>query len=272
MHASRDDPVPCLAALLPRSIETRHRSRRFETADVPQADVRRRIAPTEAESGTLIFEQLSPQIVWCVATAILASACFAQPIRWLRAGAIIAGLSSLLYAVLTDAKALAATQVLLIAVNAWRLFERWRLRGRISAARTEVIDPRDFEEYFRRERHSHGDTLFLKGNPGHYAYYVASGEVSIPEVGAVVGPGDFFGEFSLFTDGGLRTAGAVCRTDVELYRIDSQMLATTFHRNPDFAFALVRLIVQRMNRNNDRLSAENAKLRIDRQLATPRVF
>ena len=48
------------------------------------------------------------------------------------------------------------------------------------------------------------------------------------------------------------------------------MLAATFRRKPDFAFALVRLIVQRMSRNNNRLYEENAKLRIDRQLAGPR--
>lgn len=212
------------------------------------------------------------QIVLCIATAILAACCAARSVVVVRLGAIAAGLPIAAYALLSRAWPVVLAQALLVGVNAWRLLEMRRLHATVRAAREETIDLSDFEAYFRRERHARGDTLFLKGNPGNYAYYVASGEISIPEVAVHVGPGEFFGEFSLFTDGGLRTASAVCRSDVELYRIDSDTLAATFHRKPDFAFALVRVMVQRMNRNNDRLHQENAKLRIDRQIAGPRVF
>ena len=213
---------------------------------------------------------MQDQIIAGLATLVLAIACVPRTVVALRIGAIVAALLALVYALVSGAVVVAAALACLIAVNGARLLEMQRLHARVRSAREEAIDPRQFEAYFSSERHERGDTLFLKGNPGNYAYYVAAGEVSIPEVAAHVGPGEFFGEFSLFTDGGLRTASAVCRTDVELYRIDSEMLAATFHRKPDFAFALVRLIVQRMNRNNNRLHEENAKLRIDRQLAGSR--
>lgn len=213
---------------------------------------------------------MQDQIIAGIATLVLAAACIPRTVVALRFGAIGAATLALVYALFKDAVLVAGAQACLIAVNGARLFETHRLHAQVRTAREEAIDPRQFEEHFRSERHERGDTLFLKGNPGNYAYYVASGEISIPEVAAHVGPGEFFGEFSLFTDGGLRTASAVCRTDVELYRIDSDMLAATFRRKPDFAFALVRLIVQRMSRNNNRLYEENAKLRIDRQLAGPR--
>ena len=218
-----------------------------------------------------MFDQ-TEQTVVSAAALILASASLSRTILAVRLGSLVAGLLLLAVALVAGAQVVAFASAALVAVNMLRLLEFWRLQTAVRATRADSIDPRDFEEHFRRERHAQGDMLFLKGNPGNYAYYVSSGEVSIPEVLATVSAGEFFGEFALFTDGGLRTASAVCRTDVILYRIDAEMLAATFRRRPDFAFALVRQIVQRMTRNNDRLTAENTKLRIDRQIFGPDVL
>ena len=226
---------------------------------------------TTGGANRLMFDQ-TEQIVVSAATLILAGASLSRGIFAVRLGSLVAGLLLLAVALVAGAQVAAFTSAVLVAVNMLRLLEFWRLQTAVRATRADSIDPREFEEHFRRERHQQDDMLFLKGNPGNYAYYVSSGEVSIPEVSATVSAGEFFGEFALFTDGGLRTASAVCRTEVILYRIDAEMLATTFRRRPEFAFSLVRQIVQRMTRNNDRLTAENAKLRIDRQIFGPDVL
>ncbi len=218
-----------------------------------------------------MFDQ-TEQVIVSAAMLILAIASLSRTVLTVRVGSLVTGLLLLAVALVAGAKIVAFASAVLVVVNMIRLLEYWRLHTSVRASRDEAIDPREFEEHFRRERHEMGDMLFLKGNPGNYAYYVSTGKVSIPEVSATVSAGEFFGEFALFTDGGLRTASAVCQTDVVLYRLDSEMLAATFRRRPDFAFALVRQIVERMTRNNDRLTAENAKLRIDRQISGPGIL
>ena len=61
-----------------------------------------------------------------------------------------------------------------------------------------------------------GTYLFREGDPGSHLYMVVKGEVKIGRVGegggqvvfAIVGPGEVFGELSLFDDEGERTADA----------------------------------------------------------------
>ena len=61
-----------------------------------------------------------------------------------------------------------------------------------------------------------GAYLFREGDPGSHLYMVVEGEVKIGRVGegggqvvlAIVGPGEVFGELSLFDDEGERTADA----------------------------------------------------------------
>ena len=126
---------------------------------------------------------------------------------------------------------------------------------------SEAIDAGVLAQAIAPQRHSKGYVLFEQGAKGNGAYYLAKGEVVFPEAGARVGPGELFGEFALFNEGHERTATAICDTDVEVFFLDEPAVIAAFRKDPEFAFALVRLVVQRMGQNADWLERQLAMVR-----------
>ncbi len=81
------------------------------------------------------------------------------------------------------------------------------------------LTPADLEPLraaIRTRKFARGAYLFREGDPGSHLYMVVDGEVMIGRVGegggqlvfAIAGPGEVFGELSLFDDEGERTADA----------------------------------------------------------------
>src|SRR5213080_4517765 len=89
----------------------------------------------------------------------------------------------------------------------------------IKAPIFEGLAPADLEPLragIRTRTFARGAYLFREGDPGSHLYMVVEGEVMIGRVGegggqvvfAIVGPGEVFGELSMFDDEGERTADA----------------------------------------------------------------
>jgi CRP-like cAMP-binding protein len=70
---------------------------------------------------------------------------------------------------------------------------------------------------------------------------------------AVLGPGEMFGELSLF-DPGPRSAGATALVDSTLLGLSSDELTPWLATRPDVARALLRAIARRLRRTNDSMS------------------
>jgi CRP/FNR family transcriptional regulator, cyclic AMP receptor protein len=94
-----------------------------------------------------------------------------------------------------------------------------------------------------------GQTMFGKGDVGSEAFLVGSGEVSIPEHGAKVGPGALLGEIGLLTSGNRRTASAICLSDVRAWRVSFGELEQLCLQNPEFCLHMARIIVRRYEAN-----------------------
>jgi len=117
----------------------------------------------------------------------------------------------------------------------------------------------DLQRVLDRRRLPAGERLFNIGEPGDSLYIVASGNVELfvkdntgtKIVLAVCGPGDIFGELSLF-DGGARTASAICLEETELLELDRDDLLTFLRRHPDAALDLLSTMGQRI-RNTDEI-------------------
>lgn len=118
-----------------------------------------------------------------------------------------------------------------------------------------------------------GETVFSLGEPGDSMYIVGSGcvELSVKDntgakiVLASAGPGEQFGELSLF-DGGARTASAVCTEDSLLLMLDRDDLLAFLQRHPDAALDLLTTISQRI-RATDELLRRRVARNINEELA-----
>ncbi len=103
-----------------------------------------------------------------------------------------------------------------------------------------------------------GQVLFREGDSGDKLYVVADGKVKLGRTSpdgrenllAILGPGEMFGELSLF-DPGPRTATATAVTDVQIYALGHTDLTTWVSGRPEVALSLLKQISSRLRRTNE---------------------
>jgi CRP/FNR family cyclic AMP-dependent transcriptional regulator len=113
----------------------------------------------------------------------------------------------------------------------------------------------------RHEHFSRGDVIFEEGDEGDKLFAVIDGKVKLARTApdgrenlqAVLGPGEMFGELSLF-DPKPRTAGAVAITDTVLASLAHEELRPWITGRPDVAVQLLQALAQRLRRTNDVLA------------------
>ncbi len=177
------------------------------------------------------------------------------PLRWV---AIASNVAFISYGVPLQLWPVVILHAVLLPLNLIRLFQIRRLLARIEATRGGGLDLGVLGSSLRPESYPAGTTLFVRGDRGDVAYLLDKGEVNIPELQIRLGGGQLFGEVALLSPDGMRTASAVCLTDVELYRIDAAAITRAFHQDPAFAVSLMRLVTGRLVENLRRLEAAHA--------------
>jgi DNA-binding NarL/FixJ family response regulator len=95
-------------------------------------------------------------------------------------------------------------------------------------------------------RFGNGDVIFRKGEPGRELYYIQRGTVVLEEIGVEMGPRDIFGEIGVFAPDHQRTCTARCKTDVDLFCLNSEQVKSIYYLNPQFALHVVHLVAQRL--------------------------
>ncbi|NCT11401.1 MAG: cyclic nucleotide-binding domain-containing protein [Rhodobacterales bacterium] len=189
---------------------------------------------------------------WIEATGWIASALAVMTYAMstmltLRIIAIVSSLIFLVYAVSLQAWPLVAMELVLLPINGYRLWQIVALRGQVrQAAQTDVADFSIVRRYGKARRVSAGEVIFQRGDPVDRLYYVASGEVMIEEVGAVIRSGDIFGEVAFFTDAGVRTATARCVTDAVIHELDEKRFLRLQFEDPRFGLAVMRTVTRRL--------------------------
>jgi hypothetical protein len=171
------------------------------------------------------------------------------PLRWM---AIASNVAFLAYAIALHLWPIVILHGLLLPLNAYRLHQLYRMLANLRSATAQSVDVMPFLAHLVHRRHPAGTVLFSKGDPADCAYYVASGDVDIPERHTHLGAGQFFGEIGVFASSNVRTASAICVSEVTLYCVYERDLVAAFYQRPALAFALVRLIADRMGENLQR--------------------
>ena len=105
------------------------------------------------------------------------------------------------------------------------------------------------------------EVLFHEGDPGDRLYVIVDGKVKLGRASgdgrenllAILGPGEMFGELSLF-DPGPRNATATAVADTVLIGVGNEDLSTWLSGRPDVARQLLRALARRLRRTNEALA------------------
>ena len=105
-----------------------------------------------------------------------------------------------------------------------------------------------------------GNVIFVQGEQGDRCFAIVNGSVKIsayhPDgreaVMAVLGPGDVFGELSLFDDAP-RSADATAIEDAELLSLNTGAVTEAIRTHPDLGLALLRVLGRRLRHTNEAL-------------------
>jgi len=106
-----------------------------------------------------------------------------------------------------------------------------------------------------------GDVVFAEGQTGDRLFVVEDGKVKLSQTSAdgreqvlaVIGPGEMFGELSLF-DPGVRTSTATAVTDSVLLGLGQSDLRPWLTGRPEVAEELLRALAQRLRRTNEAMA------------------
>src|SRR5579862_9449517 len=103
-----------------------------------------------------------------------------------------------------------------------------------------------------------GEVLFAEGASGHELYVIIDGKMKLTRAAAdgrenllqVLGPGEMFGELSLF-DPRPRTSSASAVTDAVLASLKHEALTPFLRERPEVSLHMLRALAQRLRRAND---------------------
>lgn len=106
-----------------------------------------------------------------------------------------------------------------------------------------------------------GEVVFSEGQPGDQMYVIVEGKVKLGQTSAdgresllgVLGPGEMFGELSLF-DPGLRTSTATALTDSVVLALGHDQLTPWLTGRPEVAAALLQALARRIRRTNEAMA------------------
>ena len=106
-----------------------------------------------------------------------------------------------------------------------------------------------------------GNVLFNEGDPGDRLYVIDEGKIKLGATSsdgretllAILGPGEMFGELSLF-DPGPRNATAVALTDATLLGVGHPDLEPWLTGRPEVAASLLGALARRLRRTNEAMA------------------
>ena len=120
---------------------------------------------------------------------------------------------------------------------------------------------RELSRFARTESFAAGETIVRRGEPGWTLYVVRSGRVRVVRdvangstvTLAVLGPGEFFGELSIF-DGEKRSATVIADEDTETVTLGRFDIVRVVSHNPQIGLSLLKSLSERLRATDARLA------------------
>jgi hypothetical protein len=176
----------------------------------------------------------------------------------LRTLAIVGNVCFVAYGLVESLLPSLALNLVLLPLNAARLWEIEKLSKEIARATQDSPVSQWLLPHMRHRSFKAGEVLFRRGEAADRLFYVAKGDLRMGEIGQRVGPGELIGEIGLFSPERKRTQTIVCETDSELYDMTDEMIFQLYYQNPKLGFFLMRLVAERLLKDVHRRDGEPA--------------
>lgn len=188
---------------------------------------------------------------YAASSMVLATFCM-KTMRPLRILALGSNVFFAVYAFFGGLYPVLVLHLILFPINLARLVQLQILTRRVAAAATGELSIADLLPFMHRRRIRAGETVFKKGDVADRLYYIDNGRVEITELGVSCEAGEIFGEIGLFAPDRRRTATVVAATDCDLYDLSEAKARELYFQNPNFGFAVLRLVTMRLLENTGR--------------------
>ncbi len=136
--------------------------------------------------------------------------------------------------------------VCLFPVNLWRLAQVLRVVSGGGGTEPKPFNILLLRRHMKERRLKAGETLFRLGDYADELFYVLAGELTVPELGAAIGPGDIVGEMGILAHNRRRTASVVARTDCTLLSLTAAKARELFFQYPAFTMRLMSVLTARL--------------------------
>jgi CRP/FNR family transcriptional regulator, cyclic AMP receptor protein len=196
-------------------------------------------------------ERYHVELFGFAAAAASLYAFYVRTIIPLRIAAIVANVLAMIYSVSKGTYPTFLLNAILLPLNFIRLQAMRNLVHEVDTAMQGDLNVEWLRPYMRPKAFSAGDFLIQQGEFATEAFYLVTGEVEVVENQKTYGPGTLIGEIGLFTPGNRRTMSVRCKTEVHSAIITYDQFKQLYFQNPQFGFAVLRLIVARLHASPD---------------------
>ncbi len=176
----------------------------------------------------------------------------------LRILGICANCAFIVYAYFAPAYPQLFLHVILLPLNAIRLYQMLQLVEKVKGATRGNSNMDWLKPFMTKQACKAGEKIFCKGETARAMYYTLTGQYRLVERELIVGPGEVMGELGLIAPDNKRTLTLECTEDGELLTISYDAVKQLYFQNPKFGFDFLRLIGQRLFQNIAQLEEATA--------------
>lgn len=134
----------------------------------------------------------------------------------------------------------------LLPINTIRLVQIQRLVRDVRAAGASQISVESLLPLMTPRSYQAGEILIRKGDVADRMFYLVQGTVEVVEISKQLPPGSIIGEVGTFARDRRRTATVKCLTDCRLYEVSESKAKELYFQNPQFGYAMLQLIIERI--------------------------
>jgi CRP/FNR family cyclic AMP-dependent transcriptional regulator len=160
--------------------------------------------------------------------------------------------------------------LILLPLNAVRLYQMLRLIKKVKQASNSDLSMDWLKPFMTRRKVKAGEVLFGKGDEATCMFYTLSGRYRLKELNMELLQGQVVGEMGLMSPERKRTQTLECLDSGEVLSISYDEVRQLYFQNPEFGFYFLRLTSERLFHNMGMMEAEIARLREARDEAPVR--